>query len=114
VVHHLADSQVNAYVRFKLALTEAEPVVKPYDEASWAQLPDANEGPIALSLDLFEAVTRRWLAAARALDADRFERTFRHLELGPVTLNQQLALYAWHGRHHVAQVTTLAARQGWV
>lgn len=114
VVHHLPDSHLNAYVRFKLALTEEEPTIRPYDEAEWARLPEASSGPVSISLDLLESLHRRWLACIRALPAASFERAFRHPELGVVSLNRQLALYAWHGRHHVAHLTALAAREGWV
>lgn len=113
VVHHLADSQLNAYVRFRLALTENDPAVKTYEEALWAELPDARSGDVELSLTLFEAVTRRWLACIEALPTVSFERGFRHPDTGPMTLTQQLALYAWHGRHHIAQITRLATREGW-
>ncbi|HQR66763.1 MAG TPA: putative metal-dependent hydrolase [Thermoanaerobaculia bacterium] len=113
VVHNLPDSHVNAYVRFKLALTENEPTIRTYEEALWAKLPEAASGPIPLSLDLLDALHRRWVACIRALPAASFDRTFRHPELGVMSLNRQLALYAWHGRHHVAHVTTLAAREGW-
>lgn len=113
VVHHLADSQLNAYVRFKLALTENDPPIKPYDEALWAEVPEARSAPVDLSVVLFEAVTHRWLACIEQLPTVAFERGFRHLETGPMTLTQQLALYAWHGRHHVAQITRLVAREGW-
>ncbi len=113
VVHHLPDSHLNAYVRFKLALTEQEPTIRPYDEALWARLPEAMAGPIHLSLDLLECLHARWLACIRALPASSFHRTFRHPDLGVMSLDQQLALYAWHGRHHVAHITSLAAREGW-
>ena len=114
VVHHLPDSHINAYVRFKLALTEEEPTIRPYDESRWAQVPDAQCGPVALSLDLLESLHRRWVAAIRSLPDAEFERTFRHPDLGVMTLNQQLALYAWHGRHHTAQITSLALREAWL
>ena len=110
VVHHLPDSHLNAYVRFKLALTEQEPTIRPYDEALWAQLPEAMTGPIHLSLDLFECLHARWLACIRALPSGSFNRTFRHPALGVMSLDQQLALYAWHGRHHVAHITSLVRR----
>ncbi len=113
VVHHLPDSHLNAYVRFKLALTEEEPTIRPYDEAAWAELPDAVAGPIHLSLELLESIHARWLNCIRALPADSFARTFHHPALGVMSLDHQLALYAWHGRHHLAQVTSLAAREGW-
>jgi uncharacterized damage-inducible protein DinB len=113
VVHHLPDSHMNAYVRFKLALTEQEPTIRPYDEAAWARVPEAESGPIGLSLDLLEALHARWVASIRALPATAFERTFRHPELGVMSLDRLLALYAWHGRHHVAHITSLAARERW-
>jgi hypothetical protein len=113
VVHHLPDSHLNAYVRFKLALTEQEPTVRPYDEARWARLPDATTCPVELSLGLLECLHGRWVACIRALPAAPFDRIFNHPEIGVMSLNQQLALYAWHGRHHVAHITSLAARLGW-
>jgi hypothetical protein len=114
VVHHVPDSHVNAYVRFKLALTESEPTIRTYEEARWAEVPEARTGPIALSLDLLDALHERWVASIRLLPPEAFERTFRHPELGLMSLNQQLAMYAWHGRHHVVHITTLATREGWV
>jgi len=113
VVHHIPDSHVNAYVRFKLAATEDEPTIRPYNEGLWAELPEAKTGPIDLSLALLDALHERWVAAIRALPAASFDRAFRHPDLGVMSLNQQLALYAWHGRHHTAQITALAARMGW-
>jgi uncharacterized damage-inducible protein DinB len=113
VVHHLADSHLNAYCRFKLALTEAEPVIKPYDEAAWAELPDREVDP-EVSLQLLDALHRRWVHLLRAMRPEGFVRTLSHPEQGRVlTLEAMLALYAWHGRHHVAHVTSLAERQGW-
>ena len=113
VVHHLPDSHMNAYVRFKLALTESEPTIRPYDEAAWARVPEAASGPIGPSLALLEALHARWVASIRSLPAAAFARTFRHPELGVMSLDRLLALYAWHGRHHVAHITSLAAREGW-
>jgi len=113
VVHHLPDSHMNAYVRFKLALTEEEPTIRPYEEALWARLPEATAGPPALSLGLLDALHARWLACIRELPADSFSRTFRHPALGLMSLDQQLALYAWHGMHHIAHITSLSAREGW-
>jgi hypothetical protein len=114
VVHHLPDSHLNAYVRFKLALTEDKPTIRPYDQARWAELPEAMAGPIRLSLDLLSNLHARWVACIRALSPASFDRTFRHPEQGVMSLNQQLALHAWHGRHHVAHITSLRAREGWV
>ena len=113
VVHHLADSHVNAYVRFKLALTESEPVIKPYDETSWAALPDASSSPIDPSLILLTALHDRWTRTLRHMNGPDFERTFRHPEHGVVDLDMQLALYEWHGRHHVAHISGLRDRMEW-
>ena len=113
VVHHLPDSHLNAYIRYKLALTEDQPKVVSYDEAAWAELPEARTGPVALSVDLLAAVHQRWLASLRGLAPEQFERTYLHPEMGVVSLHFLLALYAWHGRHHVAQITSLATREGW-
>jgi uncharacterized damage-inducible protein DinB len=113
VVHHLPDSHMNGYVRFKLALTEPEPVIKSYEEDRWAEIPDARTGPIALSLDLLAAVHRRWVASWQAIPPESFARTYRYPEGAAMTLDQMLALYAWHGRHHTAHITSLAAREGW-
>ncbi len=104
VVHHLPDSHMNAYVRMKLAVTESLPTIRPYDEASWAELPDARTAPAAISLDLLEALHRRWVLFLSALrDAD-FRRTFTHPDLGVLTVDQALEMYAWHCRHHTAHV----------
>lgn len=113
VVHHVADSHLNAYVRLKLALTEEQPLVKEYDETRWAELPEARSGPVGMSIDLLDALHRRWVACLRVLPAEAFDRTFRHPSLGVVSLNGLLALYAWHGRHHVAHITGLRTRRGW-
>ena len=114
VVHHVPDSHVNAYVRFKLGLTEAEPTIKPYDEKQWAELADGKTGPVEVSLALLETLHRRWTLLLRALPEDVFRRSFRHPDLGLLTLDTQLAIYEWHGRHHVAHITTLRERMGWV
>jgi uncharacterized damage-inducible protein DinB len=113
VVHHVPDSHLNSYVRFKLALTEDEPTIKPYAEAQWANLADTKATPIGVSLTMLEALHDRWVRLLRSLDAEDWKRTFRHPELGPMTLEKNLALYAWHGRHHVAHVTALREREGW-
>ncbi len=104
VVHHLPDSHLNAYVRFRLALTEDEPVIKPYAEDRWAELADAKTGPVEPSLDLLEALHDRWVRLLRSLAPADWARTFRHPERGVMTLDHTLGLYAWHGRHHVAQI----------
>lgn len=113
VIHHLPDSHLNAYTRFKLALTEDEPTIKPYDEVRWAELSDARIAPIEVSLALLESLHRRWVLLLRAMGPADFARRFRHPELGVVTLDKNLALYAWHGRHHVAHITSLRERMGW-
>jgi uncharacterized damage-inducible protein DinB len=113
VVHHVADSHINAYVRFKLALTEDNPPVKAYNEARWAELADASAPNVHASLDLLAALHQRWVTLLRSLDAEQFSRTYNHSAMGPVTLDHALALYAWHGRHHTAHVTSLRERMGW-
>jgi len=115
VVHHLPDSHLNAYTRMKLALTEPEPIIKPYDEGRWAELPDVRVTPVETSLTLLECLHRRWVLLLRELGAADFERRFRHPEHDrTIGLDEALALYAWHGRHHVAQITSLRNRMGWV
>jgi uncharacterized damage-inducible protein DinB len=113
VVHHLPDSHINAYVRLKLALTEHEPDVKTYKEALWAELPDVKTVPIETSLVLLDAIHARWIACLRGLSLDAFEKKFRHPAMGLMSLNEQLALYAWHGKHHVAHIANLRQRMGW-
>jgi uncharacterized damage-inducible protein DinB len=114
VVHHVPDSHLNAYTRFKLALTENEPTIKTYDEAAWAELPDSRKVPMEVSLDLLDALHLRWVALLRSMDTGDFNRGLRHPEHGRVlTLRQMLGLYAWHGRHHVAHITSLKKREGW-
>jgi uncharacterized damage-inducible protein DinB len=104
VVHHLVDSHMNSYIRFRLALTEDQPTVKSYNEAAWAELPDAKSADVELSLSLLESLHARWVLLLDTLTPEQFQRTFLHPELGPMTLDRNLALYAWHGRHHVAHV----------
>ena len=113
VVHHVPDSHLNAFIRFKLALTEDDPTIKPYMEDRWALLEDARSTPIEVSLVLLEALHTRWLVLLRAMTPDDFARPLQHPETGRQTLDRMLALYAWHGRHHVAHVTTLRERKGW-
>jgi uncharacterized damage-inducible protein DinB len=114
VVHHVPDSHMNAYMRLKHALTEDSPTIKPYDEAQWAKLPDALETPIETSLMLLESLHKRWDTILRSLGDEAFRRTFRHPEhQGTLTLDWLVALYAWHGRHHVAHITSLRERMGW-
>lgn len=113
LVHHVPDSHLNAYVRFKLALTEERPTIKPYDQARWAELGEARFGAIEPSLSLLDALHRRWVALLDQLDDAQFRRTLVHPEAGVVDLNWLLSLYAWHGRHHAAHVTALRTRMGW-
>jgi len=113
VVHHVPDSHLNSYIRFKLALTEEHPTIKAYDENVWANLDDARRAPINISLDLLEALHHRWVLFLRSLKGGDFQRTFNHSELGSVSVDKNIALYAWHGRHHVAHITSLRERMGW-
>lgn len=113
VVHHVPDSHMNAYVRVKLALTEDVPMIKPYDEAAWAQLPDSRITPVEVSLALLDALHARWVDILRAIDEAEFRRPFRHPEHGAVNLDWLVAMYAWHSRHHVAHITALRTRMGW-
>lgn len=113
VVHHVPDSHLNAYIRLKLALTEPEPVIKPYDEAAWANLPDTTAVPIDISLNLLEAVHRRWVALLHAMRDSDFRREYVHPETGRHTLDYLVAMYAWHGTHHIAHITTTRSRLGW-
>lgn len=113
VVHHVPDSHMNSYVRFKLALTEDEPTIKPYAEDRWADLADTKATPVEVSLTLLDSLHDRWTRLLRSLSPEDWKRTFRHPDLGPMTLEKTLALYAWHGRHHVTHITELRARQGW-
>lgn len=113
LVHHVADSHVNAYIRLKFALSETNPTIKPYDEAVWAEMVDARTAPIAVSLDLLEALHGRWVLLLESLSDEQFARTLLHPERGPMTIDDLLALYDWHSRHHTAHVTALRAREGW-
>lgn len=112
VVHHLADSHMNSFTRFKLALTENEPTIKPYDEALWAELPD-SKGPIDSSLTLLDSLHQRWVSLLNAIPPADWAKKFNHPESGPQTLDKALAVYGWHGRHHVAHITALRERNGW-
>jgi uncharacterized damage-inducible protein DinB len=113
LAHHVPDSHMNSYVRFRLALTEEEPTIKPYHEDRWAKLPDASSAPIDSSLALLDSLHERWVILLRSMTPEQFARTFRHPELGLVTLDKNVALYAWHGRHHVAHITALRERMSW-
>lgn len=113
LVHHVPDSHLNAYTRFKLGLTEDRPAIKTYDEARWAELPDSRM-PIEVSLTLLATLHQRWVELLRALpDSDWEGKLIRHPDWGEINLNQLLSLYAWHSRHHVAHVTALRERMGW-
>jgi uncharacterized damage-inducible protein DinB len=113
VVHHLFDSHLNAYVRFKLALTEDGPTIKAYSESLWAELPDARTAPAEISTALLDNLHRRWVLMMRAMSESQWKRTFRHPERGVMSLETTLGLYAWHCRHHVAHITELRKRNNW-
>ncbi len=114
VVHHVPDSHINSYCRFRLALTEDVPVIKPYSEARWAELPDARTAPIEPSLALLDALHLRWVLLVQELSPADLGRTFRHPDRPhPVALWWNLALYAWHGRHHTRHITALREREEW-
>jgi hypothetical protein len=112
VVHHFADSHANAFIRFKLALTEDWPTIKPYDEAAWAKLADSKL-PIDGSLAFVEALHNRWVTLVEAMTEEDFAKGFNHPENGRQNLAKALAIYDWHSRHHVAHITSLRLRQGW-
>lgn len=112
VVHHLPDSHLNSFVRFKLGLTEEHPTIGTYREARWAELPDSR-ADVDVSLDLLETLHRRWVLLLRSMDDADWQRTIDHPEMGPMRLDALLALYAWHGPHHVAHITSLRERKGW-
>ncbi len=114
VVHHVPDSHLNAYTRFRLALTEPTPTIRPYFEDRWAELPDAQRAPVELSLSLLEALHRRWVLLLRSMSAPQWELRYLHPEHGREwTLDEVLAMYAWHGDHHTAHITRLRDRMGW-
>lgn len=113
VVHHVPESHMNAYIRFKLALTEDEPTIKPYQEALWADREDTRATPVEVSLALLDALHQRWTILLSTIKPEEWSRSFKHPELGLVSLDKSLALYAWHGRHHVGHITALRDRMGW-
>jgi hypothetical protein len=113
IVHHLPDSHMNAYIRFKLAMTEQQPTIKPYQQDLWAGLHDARSASVDVSLRLLEALHLRWTDFLRSMEAADFARTMLHPEIGVVNLERMLQMYAWHGRHHVAHITSLRERRGW-
>jgi DinB superfamily len=113
VVHHVADSHANCYIRFKLALTEDWPTIKTYDEVAWANLADSRWLPVDLSLSFIESLHGRWVALLESLSEEDFRKGFEHPEMGRQNLAKVLAVYDWHSRHHTAHITSLRARQGW-
>jgi uncharacterized damage-inducible protein DinB len=113
VVHHVVDSHVNAYVRFRLALTEEKPTVRPYQEKLWAELPDAKTLPVGPSLAILDGVHARWVALLETLEPRQFLRPLYHPENGDMTIDMLLELYGWHGRHHESHITGLRQRRGW-
>ncbi len=113
VIHHVPDSHLNSYIRFKLALTEDEPTIKPYMEDRWAELEDSRITPIETSLALLDSLHQRWVLLLRSLTSEDWKRSFRHPEMGLLSLDKTLALYSWHGRHHVAHITRLREAKGW-
>jgi uncharacterized damage-inducible protein DinB len=112
VVHHVPDSHLNAYIRLKLALTEDNPTIKPYDEKEFAKLADQRL-PIETSLSLLDALHVRWMAVWTSMAPAQFTRPLYHPEIGPITIDYLLQLYGWHSRHHVAHITRLREREGW-
>jgi hypothetical protein len=113
VLHHVPDSHMNAYCRFKFALTEHNPAIKAYDEAAWANVADTGKTPPDVSLALLDALHARWVVLLETMDAADFARSLQHPERGTITLDWMLQLYAWHGRHHAAHITELRKREGW-
>ena len=113
VVHHVADSHMNAYVRLRLALTETEPTIKPYEESAWAKLEDAQHAPVEISLKLLEPLHERWVRLLKTVTPEQFARPVRHPEAGLKNVDWLLFLYAWHGRHHTAHITELREQKGW-
>lgn len=114
LIHHVADSHINAYVRFRLALTEDNPTIKPYKEDRWAELPDAKTAQVDLSLQLMKNVHLRWVLLMNSMDAADLARTYTHPDTGrSIRLDEVIALYAWHSEHHYQHAFTLAEREGW-
>ncbi len=114
VIHHIADSHVNAYMRFKLAMTEDNPSIKPYNEAAWAECEEAKNGDISDSLDLLDALHKRWLSFLKSLNDSDLERTYFHPATNKQSkLREVISMYAWHGDHHLAHITGLTVRCGW-
>ncbi len=113
VVHHLPDSHINAYVRFKLALTEDHPTIRTYEEKAWSELQEAREAPIESSLSLLSSLHEVWVPMLRGLPESAWSRSLKNPDMGDMTVDVLLAIYSWHGQHHVAHITSLRARNGW-
>jgi uncharacterized damage-inducible protein DinB len=113
VIHHVPDSHLNAYCRFKLALTENTPTIKTYKEEAWSKLQDSEVTPVEVSLTLLESLHTRWVHLLKSMKEEDFERKLNHPESGVQTLDRMLALYSWHGRHHTAHITTLRSKMKW-
>ena len=113
VVHHLADSHMNSYIRFKLALTEDSPEIRPYHEERWAELPEAKSGDVEISLQLLDAIHARWGIVLEGMGDSELARTLRHPDLGELRLDVNIGLYAWHGNHHIAHILTTRERESW-
>jgi hypothetical protein len=114
IVHHLCDSNINSYVRFKLAVTEDEPTIKTWDQTLWAELVDGRRTPVGVSLGLLESLHSRWVMFLRSLGEEDFKRCFAHPEAGAVSVEENIWNYSWHCRHHTAQILGLRGRMGWV
>jgi len=113
LVHHIADSHMNSFIRFKLALTEDNPVIKPYEEYLWAETPEVYAVPVDASLQLLDVLHQRWVALLEALEPEDLRRTFQHPASGTMSLDQAIALYAWHCKHHLAHIIGLKERNNW-
>jgi hypothetical protein len=113
VVHHVADSHMNAYIRTRFLLTSDNPTIMPYPEAVWAKLADASTMPVDPSLSLLDGMHARWSTLLRSLEPAQFSRTLMHPENGTMTLDHVVAMYGWHSRHHTAHITGLRTRSGW-
>ncbi|MFJ7951068.1 YfiT family bacillithiol transferase [Lysinibacillus sp. NPDC096418] len=109
LVHHIADSHLNSYIRFKLALTEEEPTIKPYNEVEWAKLPD-SEMPIEVSYKMIESLHERWVFLLTSLTSEQLRRAFKHPDTGLIKLEHAVGLYAWHGKHHLAHIQEALAK----
>lgn len=115
LIHHIADSHINAYCRTRLALTEDNPVIKPYDEKAWAELPDGCSAPVDISIQLLKYVHIRWVLLLSSLDDENRQRTYFHpVSEKPVTLSEMIAMYAWHSEHHYQHMRKLAEKKGWI